>query len=66
MTSTNLKLLTTKDISEIYGIPRTTAYELLHIRGCPVVKGGNGKRFLVEQGAFEDWLTKRRMNQVAQ
>ncbi len=66
MSDTTLKLLSTKDISEIYGIPRNTIYELLHIRGCPVVKGGNGKRFLVEQGEFEKWLKNRKMNKVAQ
>lgn len=61
MLETELKLLSTKDIYKIYGIPRNTVYELLHIKGCPVIKGGNGKRFLVEQSEFEKWLKNRKI-----
>jgi len=61
MSKTEIKLLTVKDISEIYKIPKNTVYELLHTKGCPIVKGGNGKRFLVEKGEFEKWLKSLRI-----
>lgn len=60
---TSVKLLSVKDIVEIYNLPRSTVYELMHIRidPCPRVKGGKGKRYLVEQSVFEEWLKNRKV-----
>ncbi len=60
MSETKIELLSAKAICEIYKIPKSTVYELLHQKGCPIIKGGNGKKFLVEKSEFEKWLKNSR------
>lgn len=55
----SINLINVNDIVKIYNISKSTAYELLHTKGCPIVKGGNGKRFLVVQEEFERWLNSK-------
>lgn len=56
---TSLVILRASDIMEIYKLTRNETYEILKSKGCPLIRGGDGKSFLVEQSAFEDFLMNR-------
>lgn len=59
--TTKLVMLTAKQIQETYGFTKNDTYEILRSRGCPLIKGspGSRKKYLVEKGAFEKFLTER-------
>lgn len=56
---TTLVILTAKDIREIYNLTQSDTYEILRSRGCPLIKGGNGRKYLVEKSALEKFIVER-------
>ena len=52
------RLLTIKEICEIFQISRSTVYEWTHIGYVPHYKFSNGIRF--RESELENWLKKRR------
>lgn len=54
------EILNTKKIMALYGLSRSEAYEILRSRGCPIIRGGNGKKYLIEREAFESFIRKGR------
>ena len=46
--------LNTKTVAEVLGIAPSSAYELMHEKGFPVLKVGN--RLLVEKDKFREWI----------
>ena len=57
--TTNLVILNAKLIQEVYGFTPNDTYQILRSKGCPLIKGGNGKKYLVEQTAFEKFIVER-------
>lgn len=55
----NLVFLTVKDIVRDYGISSYEAREILRSKGCPLIRGGNGKKNLIEKSAFENFVKDR-------
>lgn len=53
-----MTILNTKKIMDLYGLSRAETYEILRSRGCPILRGGDGKKYLIEKGAFEDFIRK--------
>lgn len=53
-----MEILNTKKIMALYGLSRAEAYEILRSRGCPTIRGGNGKKYLIEKEAFENFIRK--------
>lgn len=53
-------VLEPKDIQEILGISRTTAYKLVHEKGFPAFKSGN--RIKISKEALFKWMEKVKMN----
>ncbi len=51
-----IQILEVKDIVNLYKTPKSRVYEILNIRGCPLIKGGKGKHYLIEKSAFEEWI----------
>lgn len=56
---TGIKILNVKAIIDLYGLTKADTYEILRSRGCPLIKGGNGKKYLIEKSAFEDFIRRR-------
>ena len=54
-----INILCVKDIMKNYNLSRSDTYEILRSRGCPLIRGGDGKKYLIEQAAFERFLTQR-------
>lgn len=50
-----LKLIKIREAQEILDVSRTTMYEMIHIKGFPLVKLGP-KRFRVHKGRLERWI----------
>lgn len=46
--------LNAKTVAEVLGIAPSSAYELMHEKGFPVLKVGN--RLLVEKDKFREWI----------
>ena len=46
--------LNAKILAEVLGIAPSSAYELMHEKGFPVLKIGN--RLLVEKSKFKEWI----------
>lgn len=46
--------LNAKIVAEVLGIAPSSAYELMHEKGFPILKVGN--RLLVEKDKFKDWI----------
>jgi excisionase family DNA binding protein len=46
--------LNAKTLAEVLGIAPSSAYELMHEKGFPVLKVGN--RLLVEKDKFREWI----------
>ena len=46
--------LNAKILAEVLGIAPSSAYELMHEKGFPVLKVGN--RLLVEKSKFKEWI----------
>ena len=46
--------LNAKILAEVLGIAPSSAYELMHEKGFPVLKVGN--RLLVEKSKFKEWV----------
>lgn len=61
---TNLVILRPVDIIKLYKLTRNETYEILRSKGCPLIKGGGGKSFLIEQSAFEKFITDREQRKV--
>lgn len=59
--TTNLTILNANKIQEVYGFTKNDTYEILRSKGCPLIRGcpGSRKKYLVEQSAFEKFLTER-------
>lgn len=49
--------LNAKTVAEVLGIAPSSAYELMHEKGFPVLKVGN--RLLVEKDKFREWIQQR-------
>ena len=48
--------LNAKVLAEVLGIAPSSAYELMHEKGFPVLKVGN--RLLVEKSKFKEWIER--------
>ena len=48
--------LNAKILAEVLGIAPSSAYELMHEKGFPVLKIGN--RLLVEKSKFKEWIER--------
>ena len=48
--------LNAKTVADALGIVSSSAYELMHEKGFPVLKVGN--RLLVEKSKFKEWVMK--------
>jgi len=48
--------LNAKILAEVLGIAPSSAYELMHKKGFPVLKVGN--RLLVEKSKFKEWVER--------
>ena len=48
--------LNEKILAEVLGIAPSSAYELMHEKGFPVLKVGN--RLLVEKSKFKEWVER--------
>ena len=48
--------LNAKTLAEVLGIAQSSAYELMHEKGFPVLKVGN--RLLVEKSKFKEWIER--------
>ena len=48
--------LNAKTLAEVLGIAPSSAYELMHEKGFPVLKVGN--RLLVEKSKFKEWVER--------
>ena len=46
--------LNAKILAEVLGIAESSAYELMHEKGFPVLKIGN--RLLVDKSKFKEWI----------
>ena len=46
--------LNAKTLVEVLGIAPSSAYEIMHEKGFPVLKVGNG--LLVEKDKFKEWI----------
>lgn len=46
--------LNAKILAEVLGISPSSAYELMHEKGFPVLKIGN--RLLIEKSKFKEWI----------
>ena len=64
--TTDIVILKPKDITQIYGLPRITVYNILNKRDCPLITGGTdargrstGRHYRVEKSAFEEFLKKK-------
>lgn len=56
MSKVDIKMLTPKDIQDIFNIGKNQAYALMHSEGFPTVTLNN--RMFVESQALEEWLDK--------
>ena len=66
---TDIKILTPKDIMQIYGLSRPATFNVLDKRGCPLISGGRdirgrktGKHYRIEKSAFEEFLKGNPLN----
>jgi len=59
-TYTDIVILTTTDIRNIYGLTRDEVYALLNSKGCPKIKGGKNKHYKVIKDEFEKYLRNRK------
>ena len=48
--------LNAKILAEVLGVAPSSAYELMHEKGFPVLKVGN--RLLVEKSKFKEWVER--------
>jgi len=48
--------LNAKTVAEVLGIAPSSAYEIMHEKGFPVLKVGN--RLLVEKDKFKEWINR--------
>ena len=48
--------LNAKILAEVLGIAPSSAYELMHEKGFPILKVGN--RLLVEKSKFKEWIER--------
>ena len=48
--------LNAKILAKVLGIAPSSAYELMHEKGFPVLKVGN--RLLVEKSKFKEWIER--------
>ena len=48
--------LNAKLLAEVLGVAPSSAYELMHEKGFPVLKVGN--RLLVEKSKFKEWIER--------
>lgn len=53
-----LEIIDAKTIMEDYNLKKHDAYRILHNKDCPIITGGDGQKFLVERGAFEEYLVR--------
>ena len=58
--STDIQILTLKDIMHLYGFSRKEATKLLNTRSCPVLPRESGSPYKVIKDEFESWLRSRR------
>ncbi len=49
-------ILNAKILAEVLGIAPSSAYELMHEKGFPILKVGN--RLLVEKSKFKEWIER--------
>lgn len=59
--STDIVILTVKDIMQLYGFNKKEVYKLLSTKGCPVLPREAAAPFRVIQDEFEKWLRNRRV-----
>lgn len=52
-------LLTVKDIVRDYKLSQYEVREILRSKGCPLIRGGNGRKNLIEKTAFENFIKER-------
>ena len=58
---TSIKIITLKDIMELYGFSRKRATALLNTKGCPILPREDGQNYKVIQDEFEMWLRSRKV-----
>ena len=56
--------LNAKLLAEVLGVAPSSAYELMHEKGFPVLKVGN--RLLVEKDKFREWIDRNTGGKVAE
>lgn len=58
---TNIEILTVKDIQTLYGFNRDEIYNLLNIKGCPVLPRQPHAPYRLIKDEFEMWLRKQKV-----
>ena len=56
------QMLTVKDIQEMLGISRNTAYKLIRLPGCPKIKIGNSYR--IPKDKFEVYIMEHNKSEI--
>ena len=57
--STDIVIITLRDIMELYGFTRKQATKLVNMKGCPLIPRVDGAPYRVIQDEFERWLRSR-------
>ena len=52
------KILTVKEIQEIFKCGKNQAYEIIHTNGFPKIK--IGRKFYIYEKAFDEWLDRNK------
>lgn len=58
--TTDIVILTVDDIMELYGFNRNYTYNLLKVKGCPVLPRPSSAPYRVIKDEFERWLRSRK------
>ena len=53
---------TVKEMQEVLGISRATAYELIHVKGFPAFRVG--KKILISKTGLDEWISNGGINSI--
>ena len=59
--STDIEILSLKEIMYLYGFTRKEATKLINTKGCPVLPRESGAPYRIIKDEFERWLRSRRV-----
>ncbi len=59
--TTDIEILTVKDIRQLYGFGSDEVYIILNTKGCPVLPRRGNSPYRVIKDEFEAWLRRQRV-----